>query len=74
MPPVDEDEFTGTLQVRCDYQTYLAFYRLSDRYYNYEDALRDMMRVVDENPEKARGRGPMPDLDLPESDKPPTWG
>lgn len=74
--PKPEDEFSGNLQVRCDHETYAAFFTLADEYYNYEHALRDLLRVAEENPHALRvGVG---ELDLGMADdgqtEAPRWG
>lgn len=72
--PTPEDDFSGQLRIRCDYETYLAFWTFAENYYTYEAALADLLRAADENPHVTRA-GPV-DLGMAREDYsgPSGWG
>lgn len=70
--PSSESEFSGQVRVRCDYETYVAFWTFANAYYSYEHALEALLRVADENPELFRRE--FDDLGVAEDTDYPTWG
>lgn len=52
--PTPEEDFSGRVQIRCDYDTYREFHALADNYYTYQHALEDLLRVAEERPDLLR--------------------
>lgn len=48
LEPIPEEEYNGKFQVRCDYETYLAWREFAEDYYNYEHALSKLLERADE--------------------------
>lgn len=68
-----EDEFSGYLQASVDYDVYEDFFEFAEDYYNYEHAIRDALRVYQENPHLFRRA--YTDLpNTPEDGEQSTWG
>lgn len=72
--PVHREDFSGQVRIRCDYETYLAFRSFAEQYYSYEDALKDLLRVADDNPRLVRYGGIADDIEWGKPGRPPSWG
>ena len=71
--PVDPDDFSGQVRIRCDYETYLAFAQFCSAYYSYEDGLRELLRVASDNPRKCRAGCPI-ETEWDKPSPPQSWG
>lgn len=52
--PKPEDEYSGQIRIRADYETYRDFFEIADdNFISYEHALMELMRIYEEE----RGAG-----------------